>query len=652
MSTWKRRLLQNARMNQMLSLGIADPDPETGLREAIEIPYKLREAHMHVVGRTRSGKSRFIADLIQQDIKNGHGVCVVDPEGSLYDLTINWLAQNPRVAKMRKHIHAVRFTDLATTFCYNPLHINSANEAYSVANTVGNAITRIYGGNSVTETPLFSHTLNVTLTLLAIRGLPLAAAPYFLMDSAFGKELRSKVCEDIPDDYYRELGLQMNRMSAREFRDTVASTGRRLHDFMQSPAIRRIFSTTKNTAQMLQMMDERHILLLNTSDQVDGHGGGIDANQLRTIGMMFVNNIFAAARHRNPEDDPVPFFMYIDEVQNYVSNDIEEILSRAAKRGLFLTLAHQYPDQLVAADEKILRAVISGALIKAAFRMDMTAAETFVDDLFADRIDFELVKEKLKTPHGTRQEITKLKSTNKSASKGQSKAESTSQSQTHAHGHANTESWSDSDSSSDSVVETITISSGSSLDSSGEPSGTNDGESSSSAIGHASTYATAHSLSIASSYVDGYGTGQGQSKSDSTSESEGSSTSEALKQVYEWFSTITYPLEEQRFKWKRELKEQPPRHGYLTVDGSSARGFTTRDAPDSLNIPSVKTKLLGRLSNDSPWMAPADSIPHVLASPEAIAVLGERTPAVIRQADEALKKAYDADNYFEPDEPS
>ena len=53
------------------------------------MPYSARECHMHVLGITRSGKSRFLFDCIKQDILNGYGVCLIDPHGELYDLVIN-----------------------------------------------------------------------------------------------------------------------------------------------------------------------------------------------------------------------------------------------------------------------------------------------------------------------------------------------------------------------------------------------------------------------------------------------------------------------------------------------------------------------------------------------------------------------------------
>jgi len=66
------------------------------------------------------------------------------------------------------------------------------------------------------------------------------------------------------------------------------------------------------------------------------------------IGRMVAMQIKLAALKRAsmPEDQRKPFFLYVDEFQNYVSRSFESILSEARKYRLWLTMAHQYIDQL------------------------------------------------------------------------------------------------------------------------------------------------------------------------------------------------------------------------------------------------------------------------------------------------------------------
>lgn len=63
---------------------------------------------------------------------------------------------------------------------------------------------------------------------------------------------------------------------------------------------------------------------------------------------MMVTQVKVAALRRASmaENERVPFFLYIDEMQNYISKSIESVLSEARKYKLGMVMAHQYIDQL------------------------------------------------------------------------------------------------------------------------------------------------------------------------------------------------------------------------------------------------------------------------------------------------------------------
>ena len=541
-----------------LAIGIADPDESAGIKDGtLLMPFSAREAHMHVIGRTRSGKSRFLADLIQQDIMNGYGLCLIDPHGETYKIIVNWLAQNDWIPETYPNIHPVSFSEPATMLRYNPLHINEADEAYAVSGKVVEAITRIYGGKDSTDTPLFSFVLDIACTILALRGLPLAAIDSFLMDGAIDTEIRNKISDGVPDERFRQLGLQMSRMGAKEFRENVGSTGRRMHGFLRNPLVRRIFSTTENTMDLRRAMDEGHILLFDTSRERQK----LLKRELDLIGSLFVNNLFGVAENRPESPRPHPFMLYIDEVQNYVNNDIEDILSQAGKRGLYLTLAHQFLAQLAEAGELVYNGVIAGALIKAVFQVQMADADVLADEMFADRIDFELVKEKLKTPHVVGHEFIKLQSMTESEGEGHARATSSAVSESHADGTGETETDAESDGTSVSEMDSTTTNAAASEsaympdnpapDAPGVTLGTSSGAGTGHVVGHTATHATAHSLAISRTHVDSYSVTNGISEATSTQRTTGRGEAESLKPIIEWFSTTMYSLEFHRYERKR-----------------------------------------------------------------------------------------------------
>lgn len=371
--------------------------PDGAQKEAtISMPYRARAAHMHVIGRSGSGKSRFLADLIRQDIINGSGVCLIDPHGELYNLTVNWLAQyDQRRLVSRRKIHALRLTDFNAVLRFNPLQVETPEEAYTVAANVSDALTRIFGGTDGTETPRFTRIVDTICTILALRRLPLAAAEHFLVDTDEDRAVARLICAGVEDENLRRRGLALTNLDKRLFAEKLESTDNRSYKLFRNPHLRRIFSTTENTLPLKEIMDSGQVLLFDLSDE----DNRLTFAELRMFGALFVNNLFGAARKRKPQDKPRPFMLYIDEVQNYINHDIEEILAQARKRGLFLTLAHQDLGQLKTAGEAIYSGVMSNALIKAVFGMTMREADELVDEIFAHQVDFERVKEKLASPH-------------------------------------------------------------------------------------------------------------------------------------------------------------------------------------------------------------------------------------------------------------
>jgi ABC-type lipoprotein export system ATPase subunit len=57
-----------------------------------EIPYSIRDRHVHVIGKTGVGKSTLLAWWAHNDIlSNEGGVCVIDPKGDLVELILRYI---------------------------------------------------------------------------------------------------------------------------------------------------------------------------------------------------------------------------------------------------------------------------------------------------------------------------------------------------------------------------------------------------------------------------------------------------------------------------------------------------------------------------------------------------------------------------------
>jgi DNA helicase HerA-like ATPase len=121
-------------------------------------------------------------------------------------------------------------------------------------------------------------------------------------------------------------------------------------------------------------MDGKKIFLANLSK------GRLGDRNAQLLGLVLVSKFLQAAFSRiDTRGDLPPFYMYIDEFQNFATPSIATILSEARKYKLSLTIAHQFIAQL---EENIRDAVIGNVGTKIAMRIGTTDAE-FLEKQFA-----------------------------------------------------------------------------------------------------------------------------------------------------------------------------------------------------------------------------------------------------------------------------
>lgn len=110
-------------------------------------------------------------------------------------------------------------------------------------------------------------------------------------------------------------------------------------------------------------MDERKILIVNLSR------GLVGEDNAALLGALLVTKIQLAAMSRADIDDVakrVPFYLYVDEFQNFATDSFATILSEARKYGLCLTVANQYIAQMT---QEVRDAVFGNVGSTIAFRM-------------------------------------------------------------------------------------------------------------------------------------------------------------------------------------------------------------------------------------------------------------------------------------------
>ncbi len=334
-----------------------------------------RMRHFYEIGQTGTGKTYLMKSMVIQDIINGDGVCYIDPHGT--DI-IDILAAVPP-----ERADDVIYFDPAYTARPYGLNILEWDPQYPeqktfVTNELFEIFVKLFGDVPESLGPMFQQYYR-NATLLALEGLPageatMADIPKVFADKEFRHMLLKNSKNPIVNQFWIDIAEKAQGDPALE--NVTPYITAKTDTFLANDIMRPIIAQKKSTINFRQIMDERKILLVNLSK---GKLGELNA---QLLGLIIVGKFLQAALSRVDTahlKELAPFYLYIDEFQNFTTPSIATILAEARKYRLSLNLAHQFIKQL---DEKIRDAVFGNVGTKCVFRVSTEDAE-FLEKSFA-----------------------------------------------------------------------------------------------------------------------------------------------------------------------------------------------------------------------------------------------------------------------------
>lgn len=332
-----------------------------------------RMRHLYVIGQTGTGKSKFLTNLIIQDIQRGDGVCMIDPHGTDIEDVLGAIPP-----EREKDIIYFDPSRMERVIGLNMLEYDETKPEQKtfVVNELFSIFQKLYGGNPESMGPMFEQYFrNATLLVMEDpeSGSTLMDISRVMADAQYRRYKLSKAKNPVVVQFWNEIATKAGGEASLE--NIIPYIVSKFDVFTANDYMRPIIGQQKSAFNFREVMDQKKILLVNLSK---GRLGEINAN---LIGMIFVGKILMAALSR--VDDPTrsfpPFYLHIDEFQNVSTPAIASILSEARKYKLSLTVAHQFIAQL---DQNIKDAVFGNVGSVAAFRVGSEDAQ-FLEQQFA-----------------------------------------------------------------------------------------------------------------------------------------------------------------------------------------------------------------------------------------------------------------------------
>ncbi|HUD08838.1 MAG TPA: DUF87 domain-containing protein, partial [Candidatus Saccharimonadales bacterium] len=306
-----------------------------------------RRRHFYVVGQTGTGKSTMMEEMVKQDIKNGKGVCVIDPHGEFVDHVLECVPK-----ERAEDVIYFDPADMERPYGLNMLEFdaNKPEQKTFVINEMINIFDKLYDLKQ-TGGPMFEQYMRNAALLVMEHpdsGSTLMEIPRVLADEEFRHLKLSHCTNPVVKNFWEKEAEKAGGEAA--LANMVPYITSKLTQFISNDMMRPIIAQEKSTINFRQAMDDQQIILVNLSK---GKIGEINANLL---GMIIVGKILIGALSRVDisESERKDFYLYIDEFQNFTTDSIAQILSEARKYRLALIIAHQFIAQL---KEEISKAV-------------------------------------------------------------------------------------------------------------------------------------------------------------------------------------------------------------------------------------------------------------------------------------------------------
>lgn len=338
-----------------------------GKSKEIFISPEDRMRHKYVIGQTGAGKSGFISGMMIRDIKMGNGCAFIDPHGSDIEKIMQQIPPE-RV----EDVILFDPSDIERPMGLNMLEFQSDAQKTLAVNEMLNIFNTLYDLKK-TGGPMFEQYFRYGIMLLVSdveSGATLLEVPKIFADEGYREYKLSKATnQEVIDFWKKQAEKARGEASLSNVTPYVVS---KLASFLTNDYVRPIVAQQHSAFNFRKVMDEGKILLVKLSK------GKIGEFNMSLLGMIIVSKLLISALEREdvPEAQRTPFYLYIDEFQNFLTDGINQILSEARKYQLSLTLAHQYIGQLtVNQDTKIREAVFGNVGNKFVLRVGPDDAE-------------------------------------------------------------------------------------------------------------------------------------------------------------------------------------------------------------------------------------------------------------------------------------
>jgi len=368
----------------------------------------LEENHVHIIGATRTGKTRLMRHIATDLAQDPNAtIILMNPKGSFGrdtrdDLIKMGMTDRLVVLDPNDHMRGI-------SIGYDFLRPNGLPVAVH-AKAVREVLRAGFGQANFDNTAQLARWLYLSICASRSLNLTLVEALQILYPNS---PIRKALLPRIEDPFVKGALTYLDSLDEGRQDQLLAPTIARLEAFVTDETIRHIIGQQRHSIDISDVIANKQVLIVNLEQNRP-----LRFDDVKLLGRLIVNDVIAKVFERDPRQAHHPVYLLIDEVQTFLTADLCRILDQGHEVGLHLLVAHQYMKQLDLEDgNDILReSVLNDASVKIVFRLNSTAdAKFFGRELFFGQFSPWMVKDEI-----TGLELEPVEETRASRTRGRS----------------------------------------------------------------------------------------------------------------------------------------------------------------------------------------------------------------------------------------
>jgi len=340
-----------------------------------------RETHMYIIGRTGSGKTTMMFSMAKRDIEEGRGMAFLDPHGDVADDLVSIIPE-----KRLNDLVFINPIDLKYPIGINLLELTpgldedkAELEKEVVAEGVISLFRKVFSREENVNAHRIEYILrNAIYTAFTVPDRTIFTVYDLLNNPPFQKQVVTKLKDENLKNFWKfEFGRAGNYQIVKMTGGVTAKIGR----FLFSPTAKRILEQKKSTINFSEITDSGKIVICNLSQ------GKLGEDTSRLLGTTIMTKIQQATIKRSniAESKRNPFYLYVDEFQNFATASFTKMLSEGRKYKLRVTIAEQTTSQQH--DRNIVNVILANVTTVVCFRSANPIDEELMLAQFSPCID-------------------------------------------------------------------------------------------------------------------------------------------------------------------------------------------------------------------------------------------------------------------------